>query len=172
LEKATAAFDTENKKRIVDGVNVYLSTVRNNEFIIQTMAACKEPSSSDMGVITKQIETEKKKIFAMGGPKGKEYKEHLRTLEDIYDIFYWYDIPDDENGKGMIDEWGGVIDFSKVRGQDGAHKTWFQALRKVHKGLYQFVNENFEECLKWNAQGQGNALEYFNNLVAGKGAPQ
>ena len=61
----------------------------------------------------------KDKIFKMGGPKGKEYKDHLRTLEDIFDIFYWFDIPDDDDGKAMLDEWSGLIDFSKVRSLDG-----------------------------------------------------
>jgi hypothetical protein len=53
LEKATAAFDTENKKKIVDGVQVYITTLKNVEAIIRTMAACKEPSASDMGIINK-----------------------------------------------------------------------------------------------------------------------
>ena len=78
-----------------------------------------------MKSIAAGIEAEKKKIFNMGGPKGKEFKEHLRTLEDIFDIFYWYDVPDDEDGQSMLDDWFGAIDFSKVRSMDGIHKAWF-----------------------------------------------
>ena len=61
----------------------------------------------------------------MGGPKGKEYKDHLRTLEDIFDLFNWFGLPDSDDGMAMLDDWFGAIDFSKVRGKDGIDKTWF-----------------------------------------------
>lgn len=62
----------------------------------------------------------------MGGPKGKEYKDHLRTLEDIFNIFNWFTLDlNGEDGLAYFDDCFGSIDFSKVRGKDGLDKTWF-----------------------------------------------
>ena len=78
--------------------------------------------------MTKIITDSKAKVFKMGGPKGKEFKDHMMVIEDTFEIFYWFLRPDDaEEFKTMVGENFGGIDFSgtKVRGQEGHHKVWF-----------------------------------------------
>ena len=52
------------------------------------------------------IESEvKDKLFKMGGPKGKEFKQHLMVIEDSIELFYWFMRDDDpEEFKNMVGE--------------------------------------------------------------------
>ena len=133
LLKATNAIDTPNKKILADGVDLYIKMLKSQEAIIRTMGTSKETMSTDD--MTAIVTNTKDKLFKMGGPKGKEFKFHLLVIEDTCELFYWFLRPDDPvEFKEMLGENFGGIDFSgaKVRDQEGLHKTWFQAIRKVH----------------------------------------
>ena len=126
LVKATAAFNTPNKGLLVSAVDIYIKVLKSQEAVIKTMA--NSLTAKNCEFITKIIIDSKKEVFKMGGPKGKEMKEHLMVIEDTFEIFYWFMRSDDpEEFKIMLGENFGTIDFSgsKVRSKDGEHKVWF-----------------------------------------------
>lgn len=109
----------------------------------------------------------------MGGPKGKEFKEHLMVIEDSFAIFYWPSAPTvKDDFKTFVTESCGAIDFSgmKVRNQEGLHKAWFQELRTVHNDFKDFLLDQFPDIMNWT--GTLNAVaDYPKQLAAVQGQP-
>jgi len=167
LLKATQAFETPNKEILAKAVDLYLKMLKSQEAIIRTMGSSKETMKTDG--MTAIITDTKEKVFKMGGPKGKEFKQHLLVIEDTCELFYWFLRPDDpEDFKSMVAENFGGIDFpgAKVREQDGLHKAWYQALRKVHNDFYQFLLAQFPAIMKWTGEAADANAEYAKHMAA------